>query len=719
MATVTGIDERDCDTEKSIGTLEMLQDTVIPANTFRGNGKLPFIVNTCVSEGYEDNERQSLALVLNTPVAPACGERRLTSIYTASSLVPAPEGAGDILKIELWNHADEEVFIPAGTVVATLAESPSVGFSADMKDVEQYQELYEYVLKSSNDLMKAVHENGREAQSSNSDELYAILASVEDQGPDEDLKSKLKAASWKDIVEMVQKGDINESQVHDYVTPLITINDNMASFARGVCSNESSGRIFKHVLSIVEDDTAREVHKLNSDTKVTGWEYGDSVVGATDLIAKHIPKNLRHSVWIHDVENVEHAHGHILDFAASQTHHAFIIAVASTLSPTAVWSIETDPMVADTLDRNSCNIKTLDLSTACGMAQRRRRVVVSNVHLKFPKSLSKPKKICEVLGDVKGKVYDVRGRVHDLNGPAPGITRNGLRIGKHVHSAKPLSVRQLAKFQEVDDFEMPARISPDLRRSLIARASPPCFGRLLAETFIKSVSMTETICAALHRGMNSELDDKLAGAIASFDVETSILRLSAIADMKKDKIQVKPDEARLHRNRTPEELDEQRRQNLKAMAEYLPDYDSQPTQKNTQNIYESLKKAGFYDKKLPDWAVQQFEEILAASHFSIDGVFREAGPDMMSLRIQRLVTSRPYPMNHPEKREAMKLHLQKLVSEGVIYRNHTSPYRSAALLVRKPKWKEGDPLTKKYRLVQDYRALSECFVDNLLTPRPI
>ena len=75
--------------------------------------------------------------------------------------------------------------------------------------------------------------------------------------------------------------------------------------------------------------------------------------------------------------------------------------------------------------------------------------------------------------------------------------------------------------------------------------------------------------------------------------------------------------------------------------------------------------------------------------------------------------------DHPEKREAMKLHLQKLVREGVIYRNHTSPYRSAALLVRKPKWKEGDPLTKKYRLVQDYRALSECFVDNLLTPRPI
>ena len=73
------------------------------------------------------------------------------------------------------------MFIPAGTVVATLAESPSVGFNADMKDVEQYQELYEYVLKSSNDFMKAVHEYGREAQSSNSDGLYAILASVEDQ----------------------------------------------------------------------------------------------------------------------------------------------------------------------------------------------------------------------------------------------------------------------------------------------------------------------------------------------------------------------------------------------------------------------------------------------------------------------------------------------------------------------------------------------------------
>ena len=372
------------------------------------------------------------------------------------------------------------MFIPAGTVVATLAESPSVGFSADMKDVEQYQELYEYVLKSSNDFMKAVHEYGREAQSSNSDGLYAILASVEEPEPDEDLKSKLKAASWREIVEMVQRGEVNESQVHDYVTPLITVNDNMASFARGVCGTDSGDRIFKHVLSIVEDDTAREVHKLNSDAKVTGWEYGDSVVGATDLIAKHIPKNLRHSVWIHDVENVEHAHGHILDFAASQTH-----------------------------------------------------------------------------------------------------------------SAKPLSVKQLAKFQEVDDFEMPVRISPDLRRSLIAKASPPCFGKRLAEIFIKSVSMTETICAALHRGMNSELDDKLAGAIASFDVETSILRLSAIADMKREKDQVKPDEARLHRNRTPEEFDEQRRQNLKAMAEYLPDYDSQPTQKSTQNIYESLKKSGF------------------------------------------------------------------------------------------------------------------------------
>ena len=101
MATVTGIDERDRDTERSIGTLEILQDTVVPANMFRGNGKLPFIVNTCVSEGYDDSERQSLALVLNTPVAPTCGERCLTSIYTASALVPAPEGAGDILKIEL------------------------------------------------------------------------------------------------------------------------------------------------------------------------------------------------------------------------------------------------------------------------------------------------------------------------------------------------------------------------------------------------------------------------------------------------------------------------------------------------------------------------------------------------------------------------------------------------------------------------------------------
>ena len=84
VATVTGIDERDRDTEKSIGTLEILQDTVVPANTFRGNGKLPFIVNACVSEGYDDKERQSLALVLNTPVAPTYGDRCLTSIYTTT-----------------------------------------------------------------------------------------------------------------------------------------------------------------------------------------------------------------------------------------------------------------------------------------------------------------------------------------------------------------------------------------------------------------------------------------------------------------------------------------------------------------------------------------------------------------------------------------------------------------------------------------------------------
>ena len=55
-----------------------------------------------------------------------------------------------------------------------------------------------------------------------------------------------------------------------------------------------------------------------------------------------------------------------------------------------------------TPDRNSCNIKTLDLSTACGMAQRRRRVVVSNV-LEVSKVCRGPRKSVKSWGMSKAR----------------------------------------------------------------------------------------------------------------------------------------------------------------------------------------------------------------------------------------------------------------------------------------------------------------------------
>ena len=132
------------------------------------------------------------------------------------------------------------------------------------------------------------------------------------------------------------------------------------------------------------------------------------------------------------------------------------------------------------------------------------------------------------------------------------------------------------------------------------------------------------------------------------------------------------------------------------------------------DIFDMLTTNGLYKRTdIPggDKTIARLEKMVMATFRVFDDLFRVAGPQLMSLRTTRIVNERGYPQNNPEKFQAMKEIIEELLSKGVLVRNHTSPYRSPALVVPK---KVGDrgvkKLSSRWRFVVDYRSLNSATI---------
>ena len=192
----------------------------------------------------------------------------------------------------------------------------------------------------------------------------------------DDLRHKLHSSTGKQIRQLLITGEILTEQVLEAIIPLVTIsNGDIGGFSRGATSRvRSDGRKVVHFLAVNSNRHARDTQNLNNDVPVLDWTHGDSISGAKDLISEYIPKTLHHSVCLHSCEPT-----------ASIANHAYIAALAASLSPVAVWSIDTSSMMHDILDTTSCFARTFNLAAAVGLPQNRERLWLSNVDMEYPK----------------------------------------------------------------------------------------------------------------------------------------------------------------------------------------------------------------------------------------------------------------------------------------------------------------------------------------------
>ena len=677
--------------EDQLGTVSLAVEVVLPANQVPG--KKPIFAPVHVDNNYRGCELSSVLILNSTDAFP-----NNPDVIVREGLHDTPQQVGHVCMIEIWNFSDQPATLSVNTPVAQITRGPSFALRQDDENLEANKQLFSHINSCASDLLRATADARRAAPTTNQEELHDMMETVTDVGPiSDDLRHKLHEATGEQINELLKSGEASPEQVLSAVVPLVTVaNGDIGGFSRGVTAQvQPDGRRVVHFLAIDTDSYAREVHKINSNVPVTDWTHGDSVGGARELISNFVPEVLHHAVWIHSCEPAVHGYGQVLDCAGSIANHAYIAAIAASLSPVAVWSIDTSSMMRDILDTTNCFARTFNLAAAVGLPQNRERLWLSNVDVTFPK-LNAPRNSMESVLNLnpKEKIFDPDNRTYDPKQPAPPLTRLGLKKGINSRRAHPLSVTELAKLQQIDDFEFPQLPAPQ-RIRLVTSATPPSFGEFVASAFCKSVTQADTMVAVLHRlnaiAENDDFDDMLGKAVQRFDEDTAMLRPSALVDNESQSATniaaaSSQEEGNLRSfiNRTPEDLAQQLKANLVEEEKYSPDY-SDTYQPSFPDLIQELSQTGIYDRDLPDkdGTIGKLESLALSMFPTWDQVFRIAGPTRMSIRASRIVNERPYSIRDPKKFEAMRRIIDDLLHKNVIARQRDSPFRSPCLLVPK------------------------------------
>ena len=174
---------------------------------------------------------------------------------------------------------------------------------------------------------------------------------------------------------------------------------------------------------------------------------------------------------------------------------------------------------------------------------------------------------------------------------------------------------------------------------------------------------------------------------AHFDRREDQLLAAAVAAVQDGEPELPSDERTLYIHQTDDELEKQRYATEQLEKRFRPDYsDEDKHPSSVMDIFNMLTTNGLYERTdIPggDKTIARMEKMVMATFRVFDDLFRVAGPQLMSLRTTRIVNERGYPQNNPEKFQAMKEIIEELVSKGVLVRNHSSPYRSPALVVPK------------------------------------
>lgn len=355
-----------------------------------------------------------------------------------------------------------------------------------------------------------------------------------------------------------------------------------------------------------------------------------------------------------------------------------------------------------------------------------------------------------IVGNSKLLQFDRRGAARPVTDPAWTICTAPLSVGTDLRSAKTINVTATARLQgfTVEDVTACGKISNTKKRALIAAATPPCFATLVATAAAPFVgaarlhadpptSALVSSCAEFVQYIDATCEYISATARLSIDHDGNVDRAAreceehfgiepteataattattsaAPAQGRKPHPAVQYDEpgAKLWSNLTEEEQTDRRRRALEDEKNWQPNFtDLYPG--STADVLDLLNQTGLPARaakgKLdnPVETLQFFQALITINFAAMDGIFRQAGPTRMELKISDVVRSRGYPMRDQAKFRAAKEIIDDLLDRGVIYENPNSAFSSPMLLVPKRCKPDETSVHKRWRQVCDYRALN-------------
>ena len=707
--------------EEKLGCLRAAVTLEVPAGTVPGGEHVHIPAFTEYLNTGGGKEKAVLVLNAEDAEVHPC-------VLIAEAMYDTPTEQGQIIPVRLWNHGQEPCIVKEGAKIALLTAAPAIAFDAHDPNLEQAQLLWE-----------SITSHDEEAMATPGDVMQ-----MDQENPTIE-KGIIGAMSAAQIIEGLSKGTFTAEQVLNVIVPLVTIGCDLGNLANAAIeATQQEPRKVVHFLALMEqssDNGGEELHRLNSRAPTAVVKSTENPTEMREHVGRAVPPELRHAVWFHATEPLR-TQGDDPDYDKVQRKLEAVEKLSVMTSPTAVWTIDTSPSMTSYVPRNRVFTKTLDLATTGGIGQRHRSMIISNVEFQFPKQNLKPASAAETLGDeARGCkwIFDARGKAHATTEPAPSVTALGLRIGNNIHSAKDVSIEGIAKLQGIENARWPVNID---KLRVAAESTPSILGSILARAFIESVNITNAAVAMInrHAAFPPDLPQLRNAADAAFNRPDILHTLNAVSlykahfDRREDQLlaaavaavqdgepELPSDERTLYIHQTDDELEKQRYATEQLEKRFRPDYsDEDKHPSSVMDIFNMLTTNGLYERTdIPggDKTIARMEKMVMATFRVFDDLFRVAGPQLMSLRTTRIVNERGYPQNNPEKFQAMKEIIEELVSKGVLVRNHSSPYRSPALVVPK---KVGDrgvkKLSSRWRFVVDYRSLNAATISERYGP---